>query len=123
VDRARTNTPLQALTLLNDQAFVEMSLAFAARILQEPKLVNDEQRIQFAFRVALARNAKQVEVDYLKVLLRKRENQLIKSPKTIDALLSEAKWVPFKTNNQEGIAKWFTVANILLNLDEAITKG
>ena len=123
VDRARTNTPLQALTLLNDQAFVEMSLTFAARILQEPKLVNDEQRIQFAFRVALARNAKQVEVDYLKVLLRKRENQLIKSPKTIDALLSEAKWVPFKTNNQEGIAKWFTVANILLNLDEAITKG
>ncbi|MDP6892293.1 MAG: DUF1549 and DUF1553 domain-containing protein [Verrucomicrobiota bacterium] len=123
VDRPRTNTPLQALTLLNDQAFVEMGLAFAARILQEPGLVNDEQRIQFAFRVALARSAKQVEVDYLKVLLIKRKNELIKSPKAIDALLSEAKWVPFKTSNPEGIAKWFTVANILLNLDEAITKG
>ena len=123
VDRPRTNTPLQALTLLNDQAFVEMGLAFAARILQEPDLVNDEQRIQFAFRVALSRSAKQVEVDYLKVLLKKRENELIKSPKAIDALLSEAKWVPFKTSNPEGIVKWFTLANILLNLDEAITKG
>ena len=123
VDRARTNTPLQALTLLNDQAFVEMGLAFAARILQEPTLVNDEQRIQFAFRVALARNAKQVEVDYLKELLAKRENELIKNPKTIDALLSEAELVPFKNSKPEGIAKWFTIANILLNLDEAITKG
>ena len=123
VERPRTNTPLQALTLLNDQAFVEMGLAFAARILQESELVNDEQRIQFAFRVALARNAKQVEVDYLKVLLTERENELIKNPKAIDALLSDAKWIPFTSSNPEGIAKWFTVANILLNLDEAITKG
>jgi len=100
-----------------------MGLAFAARILQESELVNDEQRIQFAFRVALARNAKQVEVDYLKVLLTERENELIKNPKDIDALLSDAKWIPFTSSNPEGIAKWFTVANILLNLDEAITKG
>ena len=123
VDRPRTNTPLQALTLLNDQAYVEMGLAFASRILKEPGLVNDEQKIQFAFRIALSRSAKPSEVDYLSALLKKREQELINQPNAAIALLSEAKEVPLSINDTQGIAKWFTIANILLNLDEAITKG
>ena len=123
VDRPRTNTPLQALTLLNDQAYVEMALAFAGRILNEPGLATDEQRIQFAIRVALSREAKPVEVRYLKTLLAKRETELAKEPKAADALLSEVKGAAFAEGQASRLAKWFTVANILLNLDEAITKG
>ena len=84
VRRERTNTPLQALTLLNDHAYVEMALAFANRIVSEPGLATDEQRIRFAFRVALSREAKPVEVGYLKSLLAKRDAELANAPKTAE---------------------------------------
>ena len=123
VDRPRTNTPLQALTLLNDQAYVEMALAFASRIVNEPGLATDKQRIRFAFRVALSREAKPVEVGYLKTLLAKRANELAGDPKAAAALVSEARGMKFSEAETKRLAKWFTVANILLNLDEAIVKG
>ncbi len=123
VDRPRTNTPLQALTLLNDHAYVEMALAFANRIVSEPGLATDEQRIRFAFRVALSREAKPVEVGYLKSLLAKRGAELANAPKTAEALVGEARGMVFPKDATKRLAKWFTVANILLNLDEAIVKG
>ena len=118
-----TTSLASALTLLNDQAYVEMALAFAGRILNEPGLATDEQRIRFSIRVALSREAKPVEVRYLNMLLAKREAELTKEPKAADALLSEAKGVSITEGQSSRLAKWFTVANILLNLDEAITKG
>ena len=124
VDRPRTNTPLQALTLLNDEAFVEMALAFAGRILGEPGLVNDEQRIGFAFRVALSREARPVEVEFLKQILSKRQDELVAKPGAAGQLVSAADGWRAPTGIDTGdLAKWFTVANVLLNLDEAITKG
>jgi len=123
VDRPRTNTPLQALTLLNDHAYVEMALAFANRIVSEPGLATDEQRIRFAFRVALSREAKPVEVGYLKSLLAKRGAELANAPKTAEALVGEARGMAFPKDATKRLAKWFAVANILLNLDEAIVKG
>ena len=53
-NRSRTNTPLQALTLLNDQAYVEMALAFTGRILRETPKASPEERIRHAFRTALS---------------------------------------------------------------------
>jgi len=124
VDRPRTNTPLQALTLLNDEAFVEMAVAFAGRILAEPGLVNAEQRIGFAFRVALSREARPVEVKFLKQILSKRQDELEAKPGAAGKLVSAAKgWRAPTGINTGDLAKWFTVANVLLNLDEAITKG
>ncbi len=123
VDRPRTNTPLQALTLLNDQAYVEMALAFANRIVNEPGLATDEQRIRFAFRVALSREAKPVEIDYLKSLLAKRAEELAADPKAAVALVGEARGLVIRKGEPKRLAKWFTVANILLNLDEGIVKG
>ena len=55
--------------------------------------------------------------------LAKREAEMTKEPKAADALLSEAKGVSITGGQSRRLAKWFTVANILLNLDEAITKG
>ena len=124
VARPRTNTPLQALTLLNDEAYVEMAMAFAGRILAEPGLANDEQRIDFAFRVALTRPPSPVEVAYLNQLLAKREAALAAEPKAARQLVSGVKNWRMPAGVEVGdLAKWFTVANVLLNLDEAITKG
>ena len=124
VERPRTNTPLQALTLLNDEAYVEMTLALAARIVAEPGLASDEERIGFAFRVTLSRLAKPVEVDFLKQLLAKRTEQLAAKPNAARQLVAGVKgWRMPPGVPPADLAKWFAVASVLLNLDEAITRG
>ena len=55
VNRGRSNTPLQALTLLNDPAYVEMALAFADRVLSESPSTDDRSRLQYAMKLAVAR--------------------------------------------------------------------
>ena len=101
-----------------------MALAFAGRILGEPGLVNDEQRIGFAFRVALSREARPVEVEFLKQILSKRQEELASKPGAAGELVSAANgWKAPNGIDTRDLAKWFTVANVLLNLDEAITKG
>jgi len=72
VRRARTNTPLQALTLLNDPQFVEASRAFAQRIMTETAH-DPKQRIIYAFRLATARAP---SADEMKVLLDVYQQQL-----------------------------------------------
>ncbi|MBC8242889.1 MAG: DUF1553 domain-containing protein [Verrucomicrobia bacterium] len=124
VERPRTNTPLQALTLLNDEAFVEMALALAARIVAEPGLASDEERIGFAFRVTLSRLAKPAEVDLLKQLLARRTEQLAAKPNAARQLVAGVKgWRMPSGVPPADLAKWFAVASVLLNLDEAITRG
>ncbi len=124
VERPRTNTPLQALTLLNDEAHVEMALALAARIISEPGLNSDEERIDFAFRVVLSRFVKPVELHRLKQLLAKRSQELDAEPESARQLVAGVSGWQVPTGLQASdVAKWFAVANVLLNLDEAINRG
>ena len=53
--RPRSNTPLAALTLLNDPTFVEAARAFAARVLKQPADWSDEERIGYAVKLVLSR--------------------------------------------------------------------
>jgi len=95
--RVRSNTPLQALTLLNDEAFHEFAQALASRIVQEgPK--DDAGRIEFGFRLCLARTPSPDEKQRLLDLFQKE-----------------------RTSAGEATA-WLSVARVLLNLDEAITR-
>ena len=112
------------MTLLNDEAHVEMALALAARIVSEPDLPGDEERIGFAFRVVLSRPAKPAEVAELMNLLVKRTEELAAQPKTARQLVGDVKeWRVPPGVKARDLAKWFAVANVLLNLDEAITRG
>ena len=122
VQRPRTNTPLQALTLMNDEAYVEMALAFASRVLRINKTSPDE-KIDFAFKTALARAPKPVELKFVKGLLFKRHAFFEKNPKATTQLIGNVKgWkAPAGTDPGE-LAAWFYVANVLLNLDETITR-
>lgn len=124
IKRSRTNTPLQALTLLNDPAYMELTLGLAKRLAtkeMDSKTYSDKQRIEFGFRLALARQPTQKEVDLLHEFyvaeLKRFQNNPQAAAKTVA-----------KADRPNGIgagkiAAWFYIANILLNLDETITKG
>ena len=123
VRRPRTNTPLQALTLLNDEAYIEMAMAFAGRILTEAKGA-PELKISYAYKTALGRAPHAAETNYLKKLILKRRTYFEKNPKEAALLISGAKgWEPPEGMDKGDLAAWFFIANILLNLDETITKS
>ena len=123
VDRGRSNTPLQALTLLNDPAYAEMALAMADRILHESPKDDDQSRIAYAIELALARSGSTYEISLLKDLL-DSERQILKRDESLIAARTK---VPFKgmklTSKDRGeLAAWFAITNALLNLDETMSQ-
>jgi hypothetical protein len=115
--RARSNTPLQALNLLNDPVYVEAAQAFALRILQQPA-ASAGDRIDAAFELALARKPSASERDRLLRYLDEQQSILRNEPKAVSNLLPVA---PEDVENIQAAA-WAGLARILLNLDEFITK-
>lgn len=116
--RPRSNTPLQALTLLNDQAFVEFAQALAAQILKTPAK-SDQDRVEQAFRWCVARNPSPRERERLLELLNKEKAAFAQSPAEALAMLSSKKYSELETTQ---LAAWTTVSRVLLNLDETITR-
>ena len=122
VARARTNTPNQALTLLNDPAFVEMALALADRILQESS--SPGTRIRHGFRLAVSRLPDSRENGIIDELLRERLEHFKAHPQEAEDLLGNPRFVyQPQTQNHPELAAWFYVASALLNLDETITRN
>jgi hypothetical protein len=119
--RLMTNTPLQALILMNDPTYIEAARALAQRTLAEAGK-DPDQRIDFAFRLATARRPEPRERE---VLLQIAEQELSDYRHDKEAALKllavgESKSGP-KLNPSE-LAAWTTVASAILNLDETITK-
>ena len=109
---------------MNDEAYVELALAFAGRVLSEKPKANTGERITHAFKTALSRAPKPEETVFLEKLLKRRLALFQKDPIAVKALLDGIKgWKAPKGMDQAQLAAWFYVANILLNLDETITKG
>jgi hypothetical protein len=102
--RDRSDTPLQALTLLNDPVFAEMSAALAARIMREGG-ASDDERLHFAVRLCLARDGTAAEIERLQEYLQSRRSAA-----------SDAE--PAATEH----AAWTSGAVVLLNLHEFITR-
>jgi mono/diheme cytochrome c family protein len=122
VRRSRTNTPLQALVLLNDPTYVEASRKLAERMMREGGKTGEE-RIEFAYRLVLGRLPKPAEIQVLKNL---HETQLAayrKDPAQSDKLLNVGESKADLTLDRPDLAAWSMVASTILNLDEAITKG
>jgi mono/diheme cytochrome c family protein len=116
--RNRSNTPLQALTLLNDQAFFEFAQGLAARVLKEGKPENG-QRLRYAFRLCLARQPSPVEANRLDRLLTRLLAEYRAAPQEAKALGPAPAPAPADAPQ---LAAWTTVARVLLNLDEFITR-
>jgi mono/diheme cytochrome c family protein len=115
--RNRSNTPLQALTLLNDQAFVEFAQGLALRVLKENK--GDEESLKSAFRLCLGRTPSERELGILTKLLNKQAESFKAAPKDAQALAPAD--LP-KEIDVPRFAAWVSVARALMNLDEFITR-
>jgi hypothetical protein len=109
--RVKSNTPLQALTLLNDQAFLEFAQGLAQRTMKEGGR-GDSEKINYAFRLCLSRSPDEIE--------KKRLLQLLKEERT--ALKTEGPQHGLTTLEEIELAAWTSVARALLNLDETITR-
>ncbi len=119
--RTLTNTPLQALVLLNDPTYVEAARALAARVMTEGSK-DGNSRIAYAFRLVTARKPSQEEARVLRDLLARQLAHYRGDRKAALDLLSvgESKW-DTRLDSAE-LAAWATVAGVILNLDETITK-
>jgi hypothetical protein len=120
--RARTNTPLQALVLMNDPTYVESSRKFAERILREGGDSN-EARIAFAFRMATARTPSDREMNILTQLYNAEIEHFQSDEKAASDLLSVGESPRDSQWNTTELAAWTMVASAILNLDETLTKG
>ncbi len=120
VRRVRTNTPLQALTTLNDQAFFEAAKGLAERLVAEGG-TSDETRVAYAFRLCVSRQPNEGEVNELTSLYRKLLDEFNQNPKAVDDLFKGTN-VPPKGVSASEFAAWTLVSNTLLNLDQTLTK-
>jgi mono/diheme cytochrome c family protein len=109
--RNRSNTPLQALTLLNDAGFYEYAQGLAAQIVREQP-GDDEAKLRHAFQVCLTREPNDRELSRLESFLAHQRTTLADRPDEAKAVSPDA---PER-------AAWVMVARVLLNLDEFITR-
>jgi hypothetical protein len=121
VKRARTNTPLQALALLNDVTYTEAARKFAERMLHEGGTSTDSQ-LTFAFRVATSRMPTANELATLRSSLQKYSERFRQSPATAEKFVSHGEATRDKSIDTVDLAAHTAVASILLNMDESISK-
>ncbi|HEV3238086.1 MAG TPA: DUF1553 domain-containing protein, partial [Gemmataceae bacterium] len=120
--RPRTNTPLQALATLNDKAFVDCACALARRIMTEAK-GNEKERAIHGFRLCVSRPPSETELDHLLKLYKNSLEKYKHDPKAAQALINSGLAPAPKEMDAPELAAWTVIANVLLNLDETITKG
>lgn len=119
--RPRSNTPLQALVLLNDPTYVEAARVFARRILEEGG-DSVESKITFAYREALCRVPTDQEVSLLNGLLAEHLQQYKDDSEAAKRLVSIGEWESPEAETAVDVAAWTSVARVILNLPEFITR-
>jgi mono/diheme cytochrome c family protein len=117
--RVRSNTPLQALTLLNDQAFLELARGLADRVMADCG-AGDGERVRYAFRLCLAREPSAAEAKRLEQYYRQQLEEFRASPAEAQALLQSGTANGPQSASER--AAWTVLARVLLNLDEFITR-
>ena len=122
VRRARTNTPLQALVLMNDVQFVEAAREFAVRVLTEGG-EDVDTRLVFAFRTATSRHPTETETRRLKQLLVEYQSQFANDPDAAKAIISNGNSKPIENVDPTELSAWTIITHLLLNLSETVTKA
>jgi hypothetical protein len=118
--RARTNTPLQALTTLNDPVFVEAAQALARRVVQGGGAAADKARR--GFRLCLARPPSERELERLVKLYEEARSHFVKAPDKAKQMATNPLGPLPQGVDAAEAAAWTVVANVLLNLDEMVMK-
>jgi hypothetical protein len=121
VRRARTNTPLQALILLNDPTYVEASRKLAERMLKE----GDEtavDRLKFAFVLATTREPSAHELGVLQKVLARYQAKYAADRAAATALLAVGESPRDESLSEVDVASYAIAASVILNLDETVSK-
>lgn len=115
--RTRSNTPLQALTLLNDAAYLEAAQALAKNMFAAPNL-SPAERAELGFTTCLARQPSELERQQLVALYESELAHYQQDPAAATAMCGGV----VEGMDAPQLAAWTVVANVLLNLDEMVTK-
>ena len=121
-ERTRSNIPQQALVLLNDPTYVESARAFAARIVKEGS-GDATARITWAWKQALARAPRADELTTARALFDKHLAQYKADAKAAESLLKVGLAPLPPAADQAELAAWTSVARVILNLHETITRS
>lgn len=117
--RNRSDTPLQALTLANDPAFLEIAQGFAARAIRELPAGSLEDRLRLAFRIALSRDASVRELELLTGYARAQAAELAKDPSAATAIAGPQL---AQTPQSADAAALVAAARVIFNTDNFITR-
>jgi hypothetical protein len=120
--RERTNTPLQALLLLNETQFVECARALAERSMHRCAS-NHETRLKYMFRLATARYPSAGELAELTAVYKDYLASYTDDRKAAQELIVVGESKPDSALNPSELAAWTMIANLILNLDEVVSKG
>ncbi|HWF18211.1 MAG TPA: DUF1553 domain-containing protein, partial [Verrucomicrobiae bacterium] len=121
VRRVMSDTPLQALTTLNDTVFTEAAQAMALRVWKEGGH-DDRERAIYAFRLCTGRKPDAVELERVLALVKQQENYFEDRTTSAITVASNDPKNPTPNVNLHAVAAWTVASRVLLNLDETITK-
>ncbi len=121
VRQGRTNTPLQALTLMNDVTYVEAARKMAERMMREGGQ-SAADRIGYGFLLATARRPRAGEMEVLLSSLRNYRDKFQTDPASAGKLLDEGDSPRDPALDAKELAAYASVASLIMNLDETVTK-
>ncbi len=119
--QARTNTPIQALNLMNDPTYNETARVLAERMLSEGG-DDDGERLSYGFLLTTAREPASVEAGILRASLNRYRDRYQTRPQDAERYLSLGEYERDKSLEAPELAAFTAVASMLLNLDETITR-
>jgi hypothetical protein len=122
VQRPVTNTPLQALLLMNDPIYVEAARVMAQRILKDGG-ADDRQRLVYAFRLCTARSPSERELQILEKSLNRHLEKYKADKAAAEKLVAVGEYARPKDLDVSVHAAWTAVCNVMLNMDETISKN
>jgi hypothetical protein len=122
VRRERTNTPLQALMLMNDPQYVEAARVLAERVLKDGG-ATVEQRSAYLFKMVTSRPPSVIEQGILKGAFAKFQVEYSANLKEAQKLILVGESAPDPKLDAVDLASWTMMANLVLNLDEVINKN
>jgi hypothetical protein len=117
----RTNTPLQALNLMNDVTFVEAARFLGQRMMKEGG-TDADARLRYGFRLVTSRMPSTQESAVLRESLRYHQDYFSSKPERVQAYLKQGDSPPDPSLDPRELAAYASVASLIFNLDEAITK-
>jgi len=120
--RPRSNTPIAAMTLLNDPTFIEAARKFAEDVLQNGG-ETDAEKIQYAFSKATSRTPEILETQVLLALLNSNRKAYQSKPKAATALTNSGLAKTKQDLNTIELASWTEITRALLNLNEVVTRN